>query len=271
MRLGWMAAMILAFAGCGADEARSGSDGTGGGSGSGGSGGGTSKPPPGPSADGWDSAYVDGGKASSCSASAADMDAAGLPKLVFGDSALYAGFEQVGDNQNPFVARFDGGTPVWCEVHETEPPDGRAVGITWNGGDHAYVVYTVVGGGTSLEGKGGWLSSYAPGAVSGGGSKVSVVGRVATANGALDRATFVIAIKSDNKVNSHGPAGAVTVLTDGSVEFLGGSAHKPVDIDTKPMDCTDYPFDSRYRFSADLSQVLCADCTNCNAKQPCGS
>jgi hypothetical protein len=60
--------------------------------------------------------------------------------------------------------------------------------LTSPGGDHAYVVYTVVGGGTSLEGKGG---------------------------------------------------------------------------------CTDYPFDSRYRFSPDLTSLVCADWTNCVSQKPC--
>jgi hypothetical protein len=197
------------------------------------------------------------------------MDAAGLPKLTFGDSTIYVGFEQVGQNQNPVVARFDAGALVWCQTHETEPPDGRAVGVTWDGGDHAYVVYTVVGGGTGLQGHDGWLPSYTTGSVSGGGAKVSVVGRVATSDGALDKSTFIIAIKSDNKVNSHAPAGAVTVLQDGNVEFQGESAHKPIGPDKKPMNCTDYPFDSRYRFSADLSALVCAECTNCESTLPC--
>lgn len=43
-----------------------------------------------------------------------------------------------------------------------------------------------------------------------------------------------------------------------------------VDADgSSAMDCTDYPFDSRYRFSADLTSLVCADCTNCVAQMPC--
>jgi hypothetical protein len=193
----------------------------------------------------------------------------GAPSLSFGDTTIFVGFEQDGQNQNPVFARFDAGTKVYCEHHEKEGPDGRAVGITWNGDEYAYVVYTIVGGGSALEGKGGWVPSYAPGAISGGGPKVSYVGKVETAYGTLASGTFVIAVKSDNKVNSHGPRGAVTVMEDGNVEFLGESAHKPIDEGWVAMDCTDYPFDSRYRLSPDLDSLLCADCSNCISKKPC--
>ena len=32
---------------------------------------------------------------------------------------------------------------------------------------------------------------------------------------------------------------------------------------------SDYPFDSRYRFVSDLSDLVCADCTNCTSQTPC--
>ncbi len=239
---------------------------TGGSAGQAGAGGGA---PPSPSAEGWKSDYVSGGVGINCIHTSEDMKAAGAPSLTFDKTTIYVGFEQDGQNQNPVFARFDDGVKVYCEHHETEGPDGRAVGITWNGGDFAYVVYTIVGGGSSLEGKGGWAPSYAPGSISGGGPKVSYVGKVETGYGTLASGTFIIAVKSDNKVNSHGPRGAVTVLEDGNVEFLGSSAHKPIDEGWVAMDCTDYPFDSRYRLTRDLDALVCADCTNCISKKPC--
>jgi hypothetical protein len=226
-------------------------------------------PGPGPSTDGWKSAYVDGGVRIGCGDSREAVAGSGAPGLVFGNTAIYVGYEQSGQNQNPVFVRFDQDTQAYCEHHESQGPDGRAVGITWDGGAHAYVVYTVVGGGTSLEGKGGWVPSYAPGSMSGGGPKVSYVGRVETTHGTLQTGTFVIAVNSDNHVNSHAPRGAVTVLADGNVEFLGSSAHKPIDEGWKPMSCTDYPFDSRYRFSPYLATLVCADCTNCRSQKPC--
>lgn len=263
----------MTFLGCGDDEAGSNPSGGDGGSGTdaGGQGGGSdggTRPPPGPSAEGWQSAF-DTSAGGRCDAPESEF--AGLPSVTVGEATMYVGFRQAsGNNQNPIVARFDAGELVYCVEHEDDPPDARAVGITWNGGDVAYVVYTVVGGGTDLEGKEGFLSSYAPGAISGGGPNVSVVGRVSAATGALETATFVIAVKSDNKVNTHNPAGAVTVLEDGTVEFLGESAHKPIDADGRSaMNCTDYPFSSRYRFSQDLRTLVCADCTNCESQRPC--
>lgn len=227
-------------------------------------------PPPGTSAEGWVSDF--GGTTISCDldpVALADSDAAAV---TIGDTTLYAGWEQIGDNQNPLLIRVDAGAQVYCQRHETEGPDGRAVGITWDGGDTAYVVYTIVGGGSALDqaANAGWLDAYAPGAISGGGPKVSFIGRVATDDGALQTGTFVIAVKSDNTVNSHNPADAVIVREDGTIEFRGESAHKPIDADRQSsMDCTDYPFSSRYVFSADLSTLVCADCTNCVAQQPC--
>jgi hypothetical protein len=227
------------------------------------------RPPPGPSADGWESAFLEDSAGGSCDSDEASLSA--LPHVTIGDSTIYVGYRQAsGNNQNPIVARFDSGARVWCLEHEDDGPDGRAVGITWDGGEHAYVVYTIVGGGTDLEGHDGWLPSYAPGAIHGGGPKVSVVGRVRAADGTLDTATFVLAVRSEGQLNTHNPVAAVTVLEDGSVEFLGSSAHKPIDANgQRSMDCTDYPFESRYRFSADLRELVCADSTNCVAERAC--
>ena len=145
-------------------------------------------PPPGPGAEGWQSAYADGGVAFACDADEQSLIDAGVPALSFGEASIYVGYEQDGNNQNPLFARYDGGAQLYCQRHEGEPPDARALGLSWDGGDYAYVTYTVDGGGSSLEGKGGWLSSYAPGSISGGGPKVSVVGRVTTSDGTPVRA-----------------------------------------------------------------------------------
>lgn len=270
-------AVALGSLGCaddgsgGSAEGEEGDDGGDAGADGGGGGEDGSAQPPGPSAEGWMSDYADGGVGGlSCEDDGAAFENSGAPNVTIDGATIYVGFEQIGDNQNPIVARVDDGAKVWCQIHETEGPDARALGITWDGGGVAYVVYTIVGGGSSLEGKGGWLPSYAPGSISGGGPKVSYVGKVAADDGTLDAGTFIIAVKSDNKVNSHGPSGAVTVLEDGNVEFLGGSAHKPIDADGKSsMNCTDYPFDSKYVLSPDLDSVVCAQCTNCESQMPC--
>lgn len=225
-----------------------------------------SAPPPGAGPE-WKSAFAD--KGGRCAGDKASLDS--LAKVTVGDTTLFVGFEQTSaDNQDPLIARYDGDRRVYCVHHENDGPDGRAVGLTWNGGEYAYVVYTVVGGGSDLEGKQGWLGAYAPGAIRGGGPKVSYVGRVNVTTGALETGTFIIAVKSDNSVNSHGPRGPVSLREDGTVEFSGDSAHKPIDADgQRAMACTDYPFTTRYRFSADLKTLVCADSTQCTSQRPC--
>lgn len=224
-------------------------------------------PAPGVSQEGWQSAYVDTGIGCGPDESAFS-DAA---SVTVGDTTLYVGHEQVSaNNQDPVVARFDDGEAVYCHYHEDDGPDGRAVGLTWDGGQFAYVIYTVVGGGTDLEGKGGWLDSYAPGAISGGGPKVSYVGRVEVETGELESGTFIISVLTSGSVNTHNPSAAPTVLEDSTVQFLGESAHKPIDADgSTSMDCTDYPFDTKYVFSSDLSELICAESSNCVSQMPC--
>lgn len=130
-----------------------------------------SAPPPGAGPE-WKSAFAD--KGGRCAGDKASLDP--LAKVTLGDTTLFVGFEQTGaDNQDPLIARYDGDRRVYCVHHENDGPDGRAVGLTWSGGEYTYVVYTIVGGGSDLEGKQGWLGAYAPGALRGGGPKVSYV------------------------------------------------------------------------------------------------
>ncbi len=218
--------------------------------------------------EGWQRAFSKGGEGLSCEMSFEQMSGSKAPRLTFGEATMFVGFRQVGQNQDPVVARFDKGQATFCQYHETQGPDSRAHGLTWDGGAKAYVVYTTVGGGTDLEkaAKGQWLDRYGDG---GGSSKVSVLGEVDTATGALNRATFLIAKKKDGKTNSHGPVDAPTVLEDGTILFLGASAFQPMNPDRTIMECTDYPFDTRYIFSADLKTLLCSSSTNCVSKAPC--
>ncbi len=243
--------------------------------GSGGGGGGLGG---GGAAGGWQRAFGEVGFASkkvgehACETSAEALAASALPRVSAGGSTLYVGFHQVsGNNQDPFVARVDGDRVAWCVYHENDGPDGRALGVTWDGGPLAYVVYTIVGGGTDLE-MAGWFRSYGGHAgISGGGKKVGVLGRVDAATGALTAATHVPAVLAERKLNSHAPADAPRVLADGTVEYRGSSAHKPIGADgNDAMQCTDYPFDTTYRFDPDLATLVCAVSTNCTGNtKPC--
>ncbi|MEO1421106.1 MAG: hypothetical protein AAFU66_09160 [Pseudomonadota bacterium] len=217
---------------------------------------------------GWLSAFDKDGVVSRCDVSEAEL--ADAPSVTIDNRTLYVAFEQIGVNQNPLLIRYDDGSQVYCVRHEAEGPDGRALGLTWDGGAHAYVMYSIVGGASSLEGKPGWLSSYAPGAISGGGPKVSVLGRVQVADGALTEATFVIAVTSAKKVNSHRSTAAPVRLADGSVEFRGESAYRPIAVDGKAaMDCDESPFVTQYRLSPDLGTLMCASSTHCRSERPC--
>ncbi len=225
-------------------------------------------PATGPLAPGWEKVFDPEPAGINCAMSAAEMAAAGAASLSFGDATIYIGFEQIGQNQDPVFARFDGGESSYCEHHERESPDGRAYGLTWDGGPIAYVVYTIVGGGSAFDARaqGAWLDRYGDG---GGSSKVSFIGEVETQFGTLTRGGFVIARKMDGKTNTHSPADAITVLDDGRLEFHGESAFQPMNPDRSIMECSDYPFFSKYIFSADLKTLECSSCTNCVSAVPC--
>lgn len=227
--------------------------------------GGAPAPPAPLAAAGWKDAFDASGKGLRCAMTKEEMSSA--PSVTFGDTTIFVGFEQIGDNQDPLVVRYDGAKQTYCTHHEREPPDGRALGIAWDGGSTAYVVYTIVGGGSALDkaAKGGWLESYGRG----GGPKVSVLGAVDAASGALTAATFVIAKKNDGSTNTHTPTGAPIRREDGRIELRGSSAFQPVNPDRTPMTCTDYPFATQYVLSADLRALECSSSTNCTAKAPC--
>jgi hypothetical protein len=202
-----------------------------------------------------------------CTRTRSELEVSGAPAVAVDDTVIFAGYEQVsGNNQDPLVVRFDGDAQTWCEHHEQTPPDGRAVGLTWDGGDTLYVVYTVDGGGSGFDAHvDGWQDSYGMG----GGPKVSVLLAVDAEDGSPTHGTYVISKLSNGNTNTHGPREAPFVESDGSVGFRGESAFQPLNPDKTTMTCTEYPFDTFARFSADLSTVLCAESTNCLASTPC--
>lgn len=236
--------------------------------------------PTGPGDGKFQKAFRDGGVGVTCEMTYDDMVKSGAPSITSGATTIFVGFQQYGANQDPVFYRFNHKKKVYCEHHEKESPDGRAVGITWDGGPTAWVVYTIVGGGSAFDGlaKGGWIASYGDG---GGSSKVAVIGEVETQFGTVRRMTFVPAKRQDGtKTNTLNPADAITVLTDGTLEFKGGSAFAPLNPDRTPMcvGSTEYPaaLDGAKgpsyvaRFSANLKTVLCASTAGCSlVKQPC--
>lgn len=225
-------------------------------------------------------AFAKDGVGVTCEMTFEQMKASSAPYIESGNTTIFVGFQQYGNNQDPVFFRFDGGQKVYCEHHEQQAPDGRALGITWDGGPTAYVVYTIVGGGTALEtaAGGGWLTRYGDG---GGSAAVSVIGEVETQFGTLKRATFVTARRDNNtKTNTLRPAGALKVLTDGSLEFIGYSAFGPLNPDKSAMCVPSVEYPSALdgamgpsylaRFAPDLGSVRCASTAGCSlVKTPC--
>lgn len=214
-----------------------------------------------------------------CNDSLAAIVAKNATHVTVDGSTIFAGMQQVsGNDQDPVVARFDAaGTKIFCEHSKRGGGiDGRAFGVTWDGKDALYVVYTIVGGGTLFDAaaKGGWLSGYGDG---GGSSKVTVIGALDTSTGVVKRATFVasrVVKNGQTKTNTLVPADAVHVLDDGSLEFLGAPAYCTLNPDKSsmcdPAKTADYPKGYRARFSADLSTMSCASATGVSTiKQPC--
>ena len=248
-------------------------------------------PPPGASADGWKRSELGLAEAIDCEMSPEALASSSAARVSVSNDTLYAGYKQIGDNQDPRVVRVSDDEIVYCVAHETSGPDGRAVAVTWDGGEFAYVVYTIVGGGSEFDGSNGWLSSFAPGAITGGNKKVSYIARMRVADGSIHgEGTFVISVlnpdpdkdRTSPRVNSHAPAEPVVVLEKGNVEFRGNASHKPID-STKQLSMLGCPdsatgFDSLYVFSADLTTLICAEAVPneqspdgraCQSSRPC--
>ncbi|HYY12278.1 MAG TPA: hypothetical protein VE781_15180, partial [Kineosporiaceae bacterium] len=231
----------------------------------------------------WRRAFADHAGGIGCEQGYAQLAASGTARLTVGRTTLFVGFQQYGRNQDPVVARFDGTTKVYCEHHEKQSPDGRALGLTWDGGATAYVVYTVVGGGTDLEtaARGGWVDHYGDG---GGSSSVTVLGRVDVRTGTLTRATFVPAHRGQDgrdRTNSLVPAAAPLVTASGGVALPARSAYSPLNPDRSRMchGASEYPSPGPGRideaswvgvFAADLASLTCATTWGCGAvRRPC--
>jgi hypothetical protein len=232
----------------------------------------------------WKRAFNGSAGSIGCEQSFAQLKASGTPRLTFGRTTVFVGFQQYGNNQDPVFARYDGTREVYCEHHEKQSPDGRALGVTWDGGPTAYVVYTVVGGGTELEVKAarGWLNRYGDGGAS---SAVTVVGQVELRGGTLTRSTFLVARRVKNgqtKTNTIVPVAAPLRTASGGVAIFAKSAFAPLNPDQSQM-CPsgkgEYPQSGPGRadgasfvgvFVSNLGSLSCAKTWGCsNVRKPC--
>ncbi len=232
----------------------------------------------------WKRAFNGSAGSVGCEQSFAQLKKSGTPRLTVGRTTIFVGFQQYGNNQDPVFARYDGTREVYCEHHEKQSPDGRALGVTWDGGPTAYVVYTVVGGGTELEAKAsrGWINRYGDGGAS---SAVTVVGQVELAGGTLTRSTFLVARRVKNgqtKTNTIIPVAAPLRTSSGGVAIFAKSAFAPLNPDQTQM-CPsgkgEYPQSGPGRadgasfvgvFASSLGSLSCARTWGCsNVRRPC--
>lgn len=230
------------------------------------------------SANGFAFAFTPSPVAFDCAETADQLLAKNVTHVTIGSATMFVGYEQVAaTDQDPVVARWDSGAKVFCEhTKKGGGVDGRAYGVTWDGSDRLYVVFTIVGGGTLFDSAaaGGWLTSYGNGGAS---AKASVVGRVNATTGVLESATFVESKLLKNgalKTNTLVPADAVHVLGDGNLEFYGQPTYCTLNPDQSlmcdPAQSSDYPKDYRARFTPDLKTMLCASASGVSlVKKPC--
>lgn len=198
----------------------------------------------------------------------ASLEASSLARVTDGTSTVFIGTRQVTrTNQNPFAARFTGGTLDWAvDSYETTGVDGRGRGVVWDGGGTLYAVFTVDGGSNDpgrmeRHTTGGWLSGYG----SGGGPIVSVLLRLDPATGLpTGEGTYVSALLSNGNTNTLAPTGLGLVEEGGVTRVLleGMSFFAPRRTDGTRQSQTapgGSPFPYQALFASDLSEALVSE------------
>lgn len=193
------------------------------------------------------------------------LEEKGAAQVSVGDSTIYIGTEQVSaNNQNPIITRFTNGERDWVvNNYETGSPDGRGVGLLWDGEMELYAAFTVDGGGSGISAftREGWLNSYG----TGGGAKVTALVKLDPETGrqgsdvAQGTGTFVSALLSNGNVNT---------LTPTDLSFQGEnivldseSFFSPRRTTKERMEQTiaqDSPFPYQITFEPDLSTAITA-------------
>ena len=197
--------------------------------------------------------------------SEAQIQASGAARVSDGARTIYIGTHQATvDNQNPIVASFTAGNLDWLvSSYETGGPDGRAVGILWDGGNALYVAMTIAGGGSGIEAFtiNGWQTSYG----TGGGAPVTVLLRLNTQSGQPIAGSFAIARLSNGSTNTVVPTDLD--LVDGQPVLFADSFFAPLDVNRMRMTQTTpggSPFPYRIVFDASLQNALSAEAIGWN-------
>ncbi len=133
-------------------------------------------------------------------------------------------------NKNPRVIKKDAnGNQIWEVKQEESSVDGTAEAVALDGSDRPYILFTVDGGSNDntyitkhkIE-TGAFDSAPFPSYGSGGGPKVTVVALLDKDTGKIEKATFLIARKSDGKTNTFSPTG---LAVSGESVLVGASSY----------------------------------------------
>lgn len=205
------------------------------------------------------------GVAFTCNDSEATIKAKNGPRVTYGSSTIYIGYQQVTSlNKDPRIVRFDNGVRKWCRSdYETTLDDGAGYGLFWNG-TVLYGVFSSTGTQIGLDFRrfatSGWLTNYG----FGGGAKVAVLARINPVDGTVNAATFVSSKKpSDGKTNSL----VVKALSwNGSALTVNADSWwTPRRVDRNSMNCTGAsPFKYTLKFSGDLKTISSATAVGCS-------
>lgn len=165
--------------------------------------------------------------------SEAQIQATGAARVTFGSRTIYVGTQQAtSNNQNPIVASFTGGAADWIvNDYEVGAPDGRAVGVLWDGAYLLYVAMTVDGGGSGIETHttNGWQTGYG----AGGGPRVTVLLRLNVNSGRPMAGTFSIARLANGNTNVLIPTNLDFV--NSRVVMFADSGFSPLDVNRMLM------------------------------------
>ena len=194
--------------------------------------------------------------------------ATGAANLTIGTQTIYVGTWQAsGNNQNPIIASFDSQNPDnnWVKTdYESTGADGRGLGLFWDG-TNLFAAFTTDGTqgnssqdwrrATGATGQFSWLNSYGMG----GGTKISVVGRIDPATGDLTDAAYLSAVLANGRTNAF-------TVTDLSVNGSGNlvvdatSRFHPRNPNGSRMTIVDtsvpQPFDYTIELTPDLDTVV---------------
>lgn len=194
--------------------------------------------------------------------------ATGAASLTIGTQTIYVGTWQASsNNQNPIIASFDSSNPSnnWVKTdYEATGTDGRGLGLFWDG-SNLFAAFTTDGTqgsvsedwrrATGATGQFSWLNSYG----SGGGAKVSVVGKLDQTTGDLTDAAYLSALLTNGNSNT-------LTVTDFSVNNSGNlvvnaeSFFNPRNPNgsrmTRVDDSITSPFDYTIELTPDLDTVV---------------